>query len=206
MQTKQVDTAERGDVTKFIALDVESGGIDRRTTSLLTACFIVTDSNYKTLDELNLTIKPNDGVYKVVASAMEVNGIDLIEHDKKAITYSEAGNRLRVFLSNNSSPDKDKRLVPLGKNVTFDIEFINEHLLSKGVWNNFVSYKFYDLTTAILFAKRTRALSQSAPESLSALADHLGIRFTTRAHEARSDTIMTIEIMRRLEDMARTVY
>jgi hypothetical protein len=189
-------------MAKFIALDVESGGTDPKTTSLLTASFMVLDDKYFMLDELNLLLKPNDGIYRAKMSAMEVNRIDLTEHDKKAMTYSEGGAKLRDFLYKHSGGGQDK-LIPLGKNVNFDIGYINEQLLNSNTWNQFVSYRFYDLTSIIMFAKRIGLLNPNAPEGLQKLAAHLDLQFDTRAHDARSDVMMTIDIIKGFEEAAK---
>ena len=90
-------------MNKYIVFDVETGGIGL-DKSLLSACFLycqydVKNDEYEIIDGLDLKIKPNDDVYHVTAQGMQINGIDLVEHDKVAITEKQAGTKLYDKLS-----------------------------------------------------------------------------------------------------------
>ena len=87
-------------MNKYLVLDCETGGFEG--TSLLTFHFDVLDKDFNTLDSLSLFLRPKDHIYKVTAEALTVNHIDLIEHEKKAITYQEGGTLLFDFLQKNS--------------------------------------------------------------------------------------------------------
>ena len=125
---------------KYLAMDVESGGItsDR---SLLEVYLGVISPDGTLLDELLLLTKPDGGnPYIVDAQALSVNKINLVQHDKNAKTYKEAGQVLYDFLKKNSAEGKDK-LIPLGHNVGFDVDFVQAHLISRKTWNQFCSYR-----------------------------------------------------------------
>jgi hypothetical protein len=187
----------------FLALDCESGGIGK-DISLLSTHFAVCDANWNIIDELPLLLKPKDvddtgsTIYKVTASALAINHIDLIEHDKVAITASQAGQDLRNFLWKYSENGKIK-LIPMGKNVSGDITWVNENLLGASAWRQFVSYRLYDLTPLIILLKRQGKLPEEAPESLSGLAEFLGIN--ANWHTAKGDTDAGIEVIKRLESL-----
>lgn len=99
---------------KYLVLDTETGGIGPEV-SLLSAYFRVLDENLNLLDELELFLKPNDGLYKVTAEALGINKIDLVEHEKKAITYREGGTKLFDFLQRNSM--NIKYFIPEGTDI-----------------------------------------------------------------------------------------
>jgi hypothetical protein len=185
----------------FLPLDTETGGIGP-DVDLLTAHFAVCDAQWNVMDELDLAVKPNEKdetgstLYKVTAGALQVNKINLIEHDKVAISYSEAGARLRDFLWRMSENGKIK-LQPMGKNVAFDVKKITDTILGKKTWNQFVSYRCYDLTPLITYLKRKGKLALDAPESLEGLAKHFGYSFT--AHTAKGDNYAGIEVIKHLE-------
>jgi hypothetical protein len=187
----------------FLPFDCESGGIGD-DISLLSAHFAACDKDWKILDELDLLIKPNETdetgstLYKVTASALSINNIDLISHDKVAMTYSQAGQVLRDFLIKNSQSGKIK-LQPMGKNIGGDVRWINSHVLGKKTFNQYVSYRNYDITGVITFLKRTGRLENFAPESLEGLARYFDIE--ARWHTARGDNHAGIEVMRRLEEL-----
>ena len=181
----------------FLALDTETGGLDE-DSSLLTAHFAVCDDEWNILNELELNIKPNDSNYTVNARALAINKIDLIDHDNIAITYSEAGSRLRDFLRINSQNGLIK-LIPVGKNVAFDIKKINDTLLNSNVFSQYVSYKCYDIGPIVKFLKRTGKLDLGMPESLEGIANKIGINADW--HTARGDNIAGIQIIKYLESL-----
>jgi hypothetical protein len=179
----------------FIPFDCESGGIGKEV-SLLSVHFAACDEDWNINDELDLLVKPNDGIYKVTAEALTINNIDLIEHDKKAITYSQAGSLVRDFIMRNSGNGRIK-LIPMGKNIGGDVDWVTQHLLGNKTWNQYVSYREYDITSVITYAKRKGILDATAPESLEGLAKYWDIH--ARWHTARGDNLAGIQVMQTLE-------
>jgi len=188
----------------FLPFDCESGGIGDEV-SLLTVHFAVCDEDWNVLDELDLKTKPKDvdetgsTLYKVTASALNINHIDLIKHNAEAIPYNEAGGKLRDFLIRNSR-DGAIKLQPMGKNIGGDVAWVTNHLLGKKTFEKYVSYRHYDITTAVTFLKRTGKLDRFAPESLEKLAEYFGIK--AQWHTARGDNYAGIEVMKKLESLA----
>jgi len=184
---------------KFLAFDVEAGGVDIEH-SLLSAYFVVIDEDLKTVHgELDLLVKPDNGNYVVTAQALEVNKIQLIEHDKVAITESKAGMLLYNFLKLHA-PDGKVKLTPLGHNIAFDVEFIKKHLLNKS-FNQFVSYRMLDTSCIIQFMKLRGSVPRDLAGSLSEIATYFGISTVTNVpHTAKGDTWMVIEILRKLNN------
>lgn len=185
----------------FLPLDCESGGLSENV-SLLSTYLEVVDSNWNVVDSLNLLTKPNDGVYLVEAGGLEVNKINLIEHDKLASCYSDAGQQLFRFLNKNSDQGKIK-LIPLGKNVAGDIAWVNKHLLNKKNWERFCSYRTMDISP---FARALQIQGKIPPDiglSLFSLGDWLKTKNFMPAidgnpHEARYDTKLTVAVFRGL--------
>jgi oligoribonuclease (3'-5' exoribonuclease) len=186
-------------MSKFIAFDVEAGGTTPEH-SLLSAYFVVIDEDLKTVyGELDLLVKPDNGNYVVTAEALQVNKIQLIEHDKVAITESKAGTLLYNFLKTHSSNGTIK-LIPLGHNVAFDVDFIKQHMLNK-TFNQFVAYRMLDTSSQIQFMKLTGQVPSDLAGSLSEIAIHFGVSTTTNVpHTAKGDTWMVVEILRKLRD------
>jgi hypothetical protein len=188
--------------TTFLPFDCESGGIGEEI-SLLTAHFAVCDAGWNIIDELSLALKPKEidetgsAIYKVTAAALEINKIELIAHNKIAITKAEAGQQLRAFLWKYKP--KEGWLVPMGKNIQGDIDWVNHHILGANEWRKYVSYKTYDLTSLITFLKRTGKLPQDAPESLEGMAKFIGFNFVP--HTADGDTHAGIAVCSYLETL-----
>ena len=185
--------SENERLAKYIALDVESGGLDNAKT-LLTAYFITLDEDMNPIDELDLKIKPDDGVYHLSAEALAVNGINIVEHDRVAITAGTAASLIFQFLANNNKDGKIK-LIPVGHNVVFDIEFVCAHTLSKKSWNKFCGYRVLDTGTVSQFLMEKGDLPKMSA-SLGVIAKHYGIEF--EAHTAKGDTLATVAVMKKM--------
>ena len=185
------------DKASFIAFDIESGGVSSKT-SLLTVDFIILDDQLNILDELALKLKANDNEpYVIEPNGLEINKINIIEHDKTAITYGEGGQLLVKLLKRYSLPKT--KLVPLGHNVAFDIRGITTHLLGDKTWNQWVSYKIQDTQIVARFLQIKGLLPKDMSISLSSLQKHFNIvGLQGVAHESRYDTIATIEVYKRL--------
>lgn len=181
----------------YLAFDTETGGVFPET-SLLSAHFAVCDKEFNILEELDLLTKPNDDRYVVTAQGLSVNKIDLISHDQMAITYSQAGSLLRDFLQKTSNGGKFK-LIPMGKNIQGDIQKITDTILGPKNWNQYVSYKVYEITTTLLFLKRTGRLEADCPESLKGAAEYFGIN--ENWHTSRGDNIAGIKLVKALEKL-----
>ena len=182
-------------MNKFIAFDNETGGIAPET-SLLTTYFAILDPHLNKIDELELTLKPNDGKpYVVEAGGLAVNKINLIQHDEEAITYSEGGQKLFKLLKYHGINDK---LTPLGHNVHFDILGVNNHLLGAKTWNQFVSYKIQDTQVIASFLQRGGKFPPDLSMSLGSLANYFRVQVAGNPHESIYDTLVTIEVYRNL--------
>jgi oligoribonuclease (3'-5' exoribonuclease) len=181
----------------YIALDVEAGGTTN-DKSILSAYFIVLDEDLKTIyGELDLKIKPNDGIYHVTAEALNINKIDLVQHDKEAVTEGKASTLLYEFLEKHAPQGKTK-LTPLGHGIEHDILFIKEHLL-KNI-NKYVSYRYLDTGCVTQFLKLTGKVSRDLEGSLEKIANYFEI-FIHTLHTAKDDTWLTIEILRKLVEL-----
>lgn len=181
---------------KYIGFDCETGGVLAKETSLLSADFGVYDHRLNQISELPLWIKPNDNKpYQVMAEAMDVNKINLVEHDKIAISESEAGQRLYNYLKQESEGGKIK-LVPIGHGVVMDIQFVNAHLINKAGWDYFCSYRYQDTAVIGQFLKDMGLIPQSVTGKLGLYAKHFGINPPGALHTARADRIVTVEVLK----------
>lgn len=185
----------------YLAMDNETGGLHEETC-LLSTYLEVIDEQFNVVDSLELYVKPNNGVYRVEAQGLDINKINLIEHDKIAITYSEAGQKLFKFLQKNSQDGKIK-LIPIGKNVQFDIGGLQKHLLSKQNMDKFVSYRLIDITGLAMGLQIVGKLPNEMSLSLGSLAQYFKVhdQISGNAHEAKYDTQMTVLVYKKLLEM-----
>lgn len=182
-------------MNKYLALDTECGGIGL-DKSLLTAYLAILDENLNTVDYLYLFCCPDDGIYKVEGKAMEINGINLAQHDKFAKSYKECGTLLYDFLKKNKG---DKQLKPLGHGVKFDCGRMTGDLVSQGSWDKFVSYRVLDTGTIAGFAIELGLLPVDMNAGLATLSKYfkVGVQPGT-GHDAKQDVELSIGVYREL--------
>jgi DNA polymerase III alpha subunit (gram-positive type) len=187
-------------VKRYIAFDCESGGVTVDKT-LLTVYFEVLDDNLGYIDSGSLKIKPDDGIYKCTAEALNVNKISIPQHDEGAMYEKECRTVLFNWLSHWSNSGKIK-LIPLGHNVYFDIKFIQAHLISQDSWEQFVSYRVRDTASLAGAAQDAGLIPPSVTGSLKSLCEHYGI-VNQAAHTSKGDVQTTIALYKHLLEAIR---
>jgi DNA polymerase III alpha subunit (gram-positive type) len=186
--------------TQYIFLDAEFGGLEKDKYSLLSVYLMATDESFKRMDELSLFLKPDDGIYKVCASAMKVNKINLVEHDKIAITYKEGSTKLYNWLKQLTDDGKEK-LIVVGHGVYGDVEWIIHHLISLGSWDKFVSYRKLDTQAVMRFLIACNIISDEVSGSLVSIGKFFGIDVKeSDAHNAEYDTHLTWKVFLALRE------
>lgn len=180
----------------YLTFDCETGGIGK-DKSLLTAYFGLFDSNGYQVKYLNLELKPDDGVYHVTAQGLAINQINLVEHDKSAISYKVAKGILYDFLKTSYELVGDK-LIPVGHNCYFDIEMLQEFLISRGSWEQFVSYRILDTLPIARFLQLTGKINTPNGVSLKELIDYFKIEVDGKHHEAKYDALATLEVLKKM--------
>ena len=174
------------------------GGLEKEKYSLLTAYFLFTDDDFNPVDDLYLYLKPDDDIYKVCGSAMNVNRIDLKVHDTKAITYKEGGTKLYNWLKSVSNDGKFK-LTPVGHGVYGDVEWVIHHLISRGSLEVFTSYRKLDTQAVCQFLKTCGRFPEDVSGSLKSIGDYFGIpNDENDLHDAKVDTLLTLEVFKAL--------
>ncbi len=178
---------------KILAFDTETGGLDAKEASLLTAYFEIIDSDFNTLDKLSLKVMPDDGIIKANPEALAINKIDLEQHKKEAITYTEGRKQLTALLAKHSS--KFDKLVPLAHNIDFDLDFVHTHLLPKKSWELYNSYRKLDTANLANFFKLVGWFPKDQKMALGDLAKNLEIE-VKGAHTSDGDVAMMIQILK----------
>lgn len=181
----------------YLALDTETGGIGNEY-SLLTLYAAILDSEFNILYEIDLSLKPDDGIYKICSEAMAINKIDIINHDKLASTYKEAKRILGSFLYEKTP--KGAKLIPIGHNIDGDIRQIWDKLISPASWDVWVSYRKLDTGTIGRFLQLTGIIPKMSG-SLESYAKHFGIEYIP--HNAKEDTTTTIAILKKMIEIVK---
>jgi len=182
----------------FLCFDTETTGL-LDDCNVLTAYFIILDNDLNEIASLDLKIKHN--CYKVQIKALEINKIDLIEHDKISITKKEAKDQLEQFLSKYKNNDK---YIPLGHNIAFDLKMLkNNQLLSDSAIECYISPNSIDTLTIAKFVKSCNKIPIKQSLSLVNLCKFLNIELNSEldAHNAEYDIRLTIELFKVLQNM-----
>lgn len=173
----------------LIAFDFETGGLTA-DTSLLEVYFGIFDDDFDLVDELQAYVIPDNGKIVVTPGALRVNKLDLSTFSE-ATPYKDFKTTFYQFLEKNK-PEGDK-LIPLGHNLKFDLQFLHEYVMTKKTWNIFTSYRILDTAGICQFLKQAGIL-EGPSGSLQSLVDHFEVEFDGKHHEARADTLATVEV------------
>jgi DNA polymerase III alpha subunit (gram-positive type) len=185
----------------YLALDTETTGVLSIKHNLLTACFIVLNKNLHEIDRLNLSIKYNE--YTVTIKALEINKIDLITHHYNSIDLASARSVLNEFLIKNEMD----LLIPIGHNVSFDLNFVlDSGLLTKEEYDTFISKRIVDTLTIARYLKTTGKIPKNQSVSLSNLCDFFNLTCENENyHNAEYDIQMTIKLLKKFIEIDANV-
>lgn len=179
----------------YLPFDTETGGLDPKTSDLLTIYMAVMDENFKIIDEVDLKVKPDGGRLPVCeAGALRVNKIDVAKHlaDPNTITYSEAKTKIVEMLRKHlKKTGRYSNLVPLGHNVPFDIGYLQHHILPKEEWDKIIHYRIIDTSNIVNFLKDACWFPRELG-NLGSVVDYLGVP-KRDAHNAKEDTLMCVD-------------
>jgi oligoribonuclease (3'-5' exoribonuclease) len=189
----------------YLFFDTETGGLNPKVHSLLTAYFAVCNQDLTVIDELFLQLKPSDlSKLNLHPDAMAVNKINIQEHlaDPGTVTYEEGRVKLKNLLIKNKIKGKRKHFQPCGHNVAFDKEMIWEQLMPKDEFEEEVHYRTLDTSNICNFLKDVDILPQDVGNLLS-LVQHFGLP-EREAHNAKDDVLMNIEVYKSMKAMMKT--
>lgn len=184
---------------KYLFLDCEMGGRELKY-SLLTAYFLVTDDKFRKLGDLYLAVKPDDGVYVVSGQGMQVNKIDLAQHDKVATTYKDTKPVLYKFLKEQAGFG---RLTPVGHGVKGDIAHLINALISEGSWEQYCTYHYIDTSVVLQYLRAVGKMPEDSDGSVFALANYFGVKVNGEDHDCRVDTLKTLGVFQKFVAMGK---
>lgn len=177
---------------KILFIDTETGGIDPANNSLLSLALVVWKGSE--IGE-SKEILINDGVLNVTAKALEINGIDLDEHKKKAVTPAIAIEEFDNFLKEHFQDDE--KIMLGGHNITFDVNFLNTFLTRNGYsFQKRFSHRFVDTATILFYLYLTGKIKRKIISSQEAF-EYFGITVEGR-HTALGDVLATTELFSKL--------
>lgn len=181
---------------RYLIMDTETGGVGPKTTSLLSAAFIIADENLEVLKELHFKLKEKEtnNIFHVTPAAMMINKIDLIAHNREAVLFENASSQLCAALDEFRATPKGKYTI-IGHNVHFDVNFVNEQMIEKSIWDSYADYRILDTSTIGTFLKSMGMGPAGNKSSLKNWAEFLAIKYSEEdLHDALTDARLTLNV------------
>lgn len=188
------------DYPKYFLFDTETGGV-RKEMSLLTLHGYILDDNLNILDTIDLKIKPDDGIYRLNAVGLEMNRINIVEHDKVAKPVSEVRTSFKNYICAWSL---NQKLTPIGHNVRFDVKFAKTQLLED--WDRYFDRRHIDTASVGKFLALTGFVPKLNTYSLSEMARAMMIDVDeSKRHEASYDADLTLKVLRNMTNLVKGI-
>lgn len=197
----------------YLAFDCETTGL-LSSCNILTAYFVILDNNLNILDELDLKIKHD--YYLVFTKALEINNINLLEHDKIAISVIEAKSQLIKFLKKYDTSHNKNKYQIIGHNIKFDIDMlISNKILNLNEINIYFQTDCYlDTYKIARLLKSQKKINKCQSLSLSKLCYYFNIDTDksinesnndnddeNNFHNCKYDTLCTINLFKKLIEL-----
>ena len=173
---------------KYISIDTETGGFDPKRKDILSIGYVVTDEALNTIEKGEILIYGRK--WRVDQGALDVNKINLKEHNKVAMSRKEAVISFQTLIArhwDNNHP------TIIGQNVPFDVKFIKA--LFKSVRQEFKpDYSCIDLK--VLWQTLVALGKVNTPNAKQdTILDHLGIGTEGQRHSALVDAENVLEAL-----------
>lgn len=186
------------DNPKYFLFDTETGGV-RKEMSLLTLYGHILDDSLNILDTIDLKIKPDDGVYHLTAQGLNINRINIMDHDLVAKPVSEVKTRFKNYIVGWTL---NQKLTPIGHNVRFDVKFVKTHVLED--WDRYFDRRHIDTASVGKFLALTGIVPKLNTYSLSEMASAMMIDVDeSKRHEAGYDADLTLNVLRSMTNLVK---
>lgn len=190
---------------KYIGLDCEFGGFEPQH-SLLTVGLSVTDSDFQEIDSLHLNVFPPGGSYIVNAEAMEVNGIDLVQHNRTALPADKCSEEIKKLLKRHgcigvTTDEEGKKreviehLTVVGHAVKGDIDLIKS-AFPDCRWVRYCGFKYIDTLQIGWFYKDLGMIDPKLKLGLSKIVKTMVPDYEFKAHDALEDARASLALLK----------
>lgn len=177
----------------IISIDVETGGINENENSLL-EIGMVPYINNKRGKELFIKIKYEN--YNVTEGARKVNGFNKEEHEKMAVSPKEALDITKNYLKEIMILNNNQKLMSCGRNVDFDIRFLEKFFTNYGEekLSDYLNiYHKFDLTPIGYFLYQVN-MFDILPSSSDKMCNALNIKEEEKPHSAINGARINIDV------------
>jgi DNA polymerase III epsilon subunit-like protein len=178
----------------YFFFDTETGGLTP-DYSLLTFSAIIADRNFNVVSvhglDPGLYLRLRYPRYNTQPRAMAINRINLAEHDAHGFSVPEAREMLLAFVHEACVATGERRLIPAGHNVPFDIQFTQRYLLPQVEWGNHFAHPSLDTCAIARFFKACGLIDCDC--RLGAVCEYFGIDIGN-AHNAEADSLACLRL------------
>jgi DNA polymerase III epsilon subunit-like protein len=183
----------------YLFFDTETGGLTP-DFSLLTLSAIVTDEQFNIVSvqefDPGLYLRVKHSNYVTHPKAMEVNKIDLADNDEHGFSVEETQEVFRAFVQEGLAVTGERKLIPAGHNVPFDMRFMHAYVMPEDRWRDYFTHPALDTC-----ASARLMLSAKLIEGGCGLP-HLRRLFNIQtgvAHNAESDNLASIAVAKKFK-------
>lgn len=188
-------------MAKYLGVDCEFGGF-MPEASLLTVGLSVRNSDFVEIDSLHLNVYPENGIYIVTPEALEITGIDLLEHSRIAKPADKCSEEIRKFIKRHACVGFDEeykreivhKLTAVGHSVKDDIEKIKAHF-PDCKWLRYVGFRYVD-TLVIGWFLQSIGVIPPMKMGLAAALSVASPSYKFKPHNALEDARASLELLK----------
>jgi DNA polymerase III epsilon subunit-like protein len=185
----------------YLFFDTETGGLTP-DYSLLTVSAIITDRNFEivTVHDMDpgVYMRLKYANYVTHPKAMEVNGLNLRDHDEHGFTVEEASEVFESFVKEGRAALGASKLIPAGHNVPFDMRFVQAYLMPDSQWSRYFTHPAFDTCAIARFLTAANLITGGC--GLPALREKFSI-YTGAAHNAENDNLATVTLAKKFLEL-----
>ncbi|MHA1952495.1 MAG: 3'-5' exonuclease [Candidatus Heimdallarchaeaceae archaeon] len=174
----------------YFAFDVETTGLDPEKHEILQLGAILLDDDLKRIDSGQMKLMPKHWE-RADKEALIINKVDPSTWEPTHKSTKEALNKLHSFVNKYFPPSE--KLIPLGHNVSFDLDFLRSLYKEEEKMWIYHYHKIDTINWAMLWGKVTKTPIKSY--KLCDICELFNIKLDN-AHDAMSDVKATVEIAR----------
>lgn len=183
---------------RFFAFDVETTGLDPAKDEIIQFAYQLLDAQLNVISSRSIFVWPRDA--SVSNEAARVNGYSNVKWStNNAVSQAELFQTLKDTLS------AYKRLVPLGHNVKFDLDFLKALFEKHGdpkAFRESLSFHAFDTVAMAMFFDFTVHGGLNGSYKLTDLTQRFSIVHDA-AHTADSDISATVALFKQLTQLLR---
>jgi oligoribonuclease (3'-5' exoribonuclease) len=195
---------------RYLCLDCETSGLEPGKHAVIDVCLSILTFEWEEKGRLNLKIQFDASKHLKSPEAMNVNKIDIEEHNRTALRHDTAQQMIEEFFAahaplgtelrpgwRSKGDDAGNYLMPCGQQPSFDVNML------RGMFPTLrmpLRHQYYDSATLIELAIRRGALPKNFKSGLKNAAEYFGLGIS-KAHTAEGDVDFCLFLFREFDQI-----